>query len=414
MSRWLITLKSLHEYKGQWVEAAETLLLCARTIADSIPHIKRIWRPSRFALWSDTESSIWLSTLRGEKSSQGANTGLMKFASKFLEPPNLLGLSNPTIKTSGKLFSPTISLMCKMLTRVSKESVLCFLEEGLESLALLRLENLLKRVMDVVEDHANFNSNSFYSSETRNLLVEESAALRKMSASLNGDMTKLAERMLLIAEEEPDGRYMKLKTVHRLNSEDEVSHQFYVRVILLGNKPERFKESTAIPTFLEWGSPSICRVQKSVIMRVIDEDNIATTRNSKSLENKLFSIPVGRRVCEEFAKPIIEALAKELPLESIILREELPSESTLHDDTKITYLVVTLVQMQPLLRGNGKEDVISGGGSKRFYFRSQFPISQNHGSNANVKAGFVELTVANAFPCCLSRQRTIITSEYFS
>jgi len=40
--RWLLTLKRLHEFKGQWVEAAETLILCARAAADAIPHINNV------------------------------------------------------------------------------------------------------------------------------------------------------------------------------------------------------------------------------------------------------------------------------------------------------------------------------------------------------------------------------------
>lgn len=51
--RWLLTLKSLHESNSRWVEAAETLYICARTISDSMPHLKNVWRPSRFVLWSD-------------------------------------------------------------------------------------------------------------------------------------------------------------------------------------------------------------------------------------------------------------------------------------------------------------------------------------------------------------------------
>jgi hypothetical protein len=61
--RWLLTLKALHEKKGQWVEAAENLILCAKTISDAIPHLKSIWRPARFDLWSDSRRSLWLDTV---------------------------------------------------------------------------------------------------------------------------------------------------------------------------------------------------------------------------------------------------------------------------------------------------------------------------------------------------------------
>lgn len=51
--RRLFTLKSLHELKEEWAEAAEVSILCAKTVAESIPHIKDVWRPARFVLWND-------------------------------------------------------------------------------------------------------------------------------------------------------------------------------------------------------------------------------------------------------------------------------------------------------------------------------------------------------------------------
>lgn len=39
--------------KGEWAEAAEDSILCAKTVAESIPHIKDVWRPARFVLWND-------------------------------------------------------------------------------------------------------------------------------------------------------------------------------------------------------------------------------------------------------------------------------------------------------------------------------------------------------------------------
>ena len=61
--RWLHTLKSLHEWKGQWLEAAETLMDCANTVSDAIPHLDNIWRPEKFVLWQDGRRSIWLETV---------------------------------------------------------------------------------------------------------------------------------------------------------------------------------------------------------------------------------------------------------------------------------------------------------------------------------------------------------------
>jgi len=417
--RWLITLKSLHEFKGQWVEAAEVLLLCARTIAEAIPHIKAIWRPSRFDLWHDASQSLWLSTLGyDQKPGYTGNTEMMKFAIKFLEPPNLLRLSNPSMSTSGKLFSPTISVMCKMLTRVHRESVQCFLEEeGLESLAFLRLEQLLKSVMEVVEDHAAFGSSglsNISSPKKRTILVEESAALRKMSASLNGDMTKLAERMLLIAEEGSDSDVVKYETVSHQR------HHYYVRVVILGRKPDRFKESTAIPTFLEWGSPSICRVAKKFVLAALLQKKKGALNQSKGNRTASYEISSGslsEHICSAFAEPLIHSLAKEIPKNSIVLTKEVPSKEILgaEEESNTTYLVVNLVHMKPSSRHqNVDHDVIAQGGSKRFYFRNRPFLNSFRHQGSSAKAGFVELTVANLFPCGLSRQRTVITSEYFA
>lgn len=417
--RWLITLKSLHESKGQWVEAAEVLLLCARTIAEAIPHIESVWRPSRFDLWHDISKSLWLSVLGPEqKSNITINTEMMKFASKFLEPPNLLRVSNPSISTSGKLFSPTVSVMCKMLTRVSRESVQCFLqEEGLESLAFLRLEQLLMSVMDVVEDHTVIGCSGMDNKSSikyRTLLVEESASLRKMSATLNGDMTKLAERMLLIAEEGPDSDVARQETISNQR------HHYYVRVILLGRKPDRFKESTAIPTFLEWESPSICRVAKRFILKAISNKKKGTLsggNGGKMAPYDFYSGSLNEYICSAFAEPLIHSLAKELPMNSIVLTKEIPSKEILGDEgeSNTTYLVVNLVHMRPSLRNRNVEyDPIAQGGSKRFYFRNKPFLNSFRQQGSSVKAGFIELTVANCFPCGLSRQRTVITSEYFA
>ena len=58
-----MTLSALHQSTGHWVEAAETLLLCASTVADAIPHVDEIWRPSAYVLWNDARRSRWLPTI---------------------------------------------------------------------------------------------------------------------------------------------------------------------------------------------------------------------------------------------------------------------------------------------------------------------------------------------------------------
>ena len=245
--RWLFTLRALHEAKGQWVEAAETLVLCARTVAEAIPHIKSVWRPSRFALWTDVRRSLWL--MKMEKSGK-SNEDIMKFAEDFLEPPDLLGRSRSKFDKKAQLAQPTVPLLCQMLTSITKEIVLTYLEEdGMEELAFFKLEQLLRIVMGVVDDNSaaalKNSKGPNYKKINHTEIVEENAALRKMSASLNGDLTKLAERMLLLADDGDE---------EICEAREAQCRQYYARVILLGRKPERFNESTTIPTFLEFGS----------------------------------------------------------------------------------------------------------------------------------------------------------------
>merc|ERR1711862_272031 len=200
-----------------------------------------------------------------------------------------------------------------------------------------------------------------------------------------------------------------------------IASQYYVRVILLGKKPERFKESTEIPTFLEWEYPSICRVKQEVLR---------ASANSMETENDIEA-----RICSAFAEPLISALSKELPMDSIILRMNMPSESILQKEgSRKTFVVVSLVHMSSpgyanaqLLRDSSVMEILSAGGSKRFLFYSRESPSSKYtitgkvllNSNASSKltssaSGLMELTVGLRFPCALSRQRTIITSEYFS
>ena len=436
--RWLMTLKSLHESKYQWVEAAEALFLCARTIADSILHIKSVWRPSRFHLWQDSRRSLWLSNIGESTQSQDleiGNRNLIEFADQFLEPHSLLNIPTPSFDEKSKnnrLHQPTVSVMCKMLTNISKEAVSMYLkEDGMESLAYLRLEQVLKNIMDVV-DNGYSGQRSGIGLIHGTLYMEESAALRKLSASVNSDMTKLAERMLLLADKEENednkSMYKSNKMDHKvMNANNDEAQpntsQYYVRVILLGKKPERFKESTAIPTFLEWESPSICRVKQSLLR---------ASAKLKEKSNQLTTNEIEARICSAFAKPLISALAKELPMDSIVLRMNMPSESALQKEgSKKTFVVVSLVHMSypgyanaQLLRDSSIMEILSAGGSKRFLFYSRespsakYTIAGRNIINNNLSSrlpgsGLMELTVGLRFPCALSRQRTIITSEYY-
>jgi hypothetical protein len=116
--RWLLTLRLVHESKQQWVEAAETLMLCARTIMDSAPHFKSLWRPSRFTLWSDTRRSAWLETVGEELGHPDrGNAQVMDLAEEFLEPDNVLYFNWKKQNAAGKLPQPSIPSMCEILIK---------------------------------------------------------------------------------------------------------------------------------------------------------------------------------------------------------------------------------------------------------------------------------------------------------
>jgi hypothetical protein len=324
--RWLMTLKSLHKAKGQWVEAAESLIMCARTISDSIPHLKHVWRPSRFSLWSYTRRSLWLSTVGEEMGNpERGNEQVMSFADTFLEP-DLLGDSNEKSSATSKLPQPTVSGMCALLTSITKEAVSLYVrEDGMDGLAYTRLESLLRILMGVLDEHGINSLNSPRTRLTgimgRKRYVEEEASLRKVIASISGDMTKLAERLLGVVQDEPTSPKVT-EARNRKPSKDE-RRSYFVRVLLSGKKPSRFLESTTLPTFLEWNKPCICRVPKEIVESALT----STARHPERLEETM---------CSEFGKPIRNALLRDGSTGSIVFRtgnQEMPSRLEDGDST---------------------------------------------------------------------------------
>ena len=401
--RWLMTLKSLHEAKGQWIEAAESLMMCARTISDSIPHLRNMWRPSRFALWSDARRSLWLSTVGEEMGNpELGNDQVVSFADAFLEPP-LLGATIESATNYSKLSQPTVSRMCILLMNIVREAVAMYgREEGLDGLAYSRLESLLKILMGILDQHGassdlDRNKKRFAGSSERKRYVEEETCLRRVLAGISGDMTKLAERMLLLAKEVPSTPEASGET---LNQKSE-SIPYYVRVVLSGKKTPRFLESTTLPTFLEWGSPCICRVPKSIVA---------------SLASKGFSQrdQLEEMMCSAFGKPLVDSLQRNSG-EHIPITFRTGSHATRENGETIEnemYLDISLVQMS----ASGQEDQNFSFESNHFVYRKALQESNHvvHGLPDSAGATFVEMTVANPFPCPLSRQRTLLISEFTS
>jgi hypothetical protein len=151
-------------------------------------------------------------------------------------------------------------------------------EDGMDELAYYRLENLLRAVMNVLEDHnphgVGHGGFRGMGASANKRYVEEEASLRRVLASLSGDMTSLAERLLLLTVENepstPDASSSSSSTNPRKQA---IKRSCYVVVRIFGKKPARFKESTTIPTFLEWDIPCVCRVPKTIEA----DDDIETT-----------------------------------------------------------------------------------------------------------------------------------------
>jgi hypothetical protein len=293
-------------------------------------------------------------------------------------------------------------------------------EEGMESHAYQRFEQLLKLVMSVAE---NRSSTAIVSRRTTRDTVnmEENAALRKASAALNGHMTRLAERLLLLAEtaEADDATPVSPSSLPSPKISDGQGRQFYVCVELMGKKTARFCESTSLPTFLEWESPSICRVPRHVASRaaasassfMLDEN----LNGSPSIEQAL-SGSAEQRMCLAFAEPLLVALSHEISLENIVFCTVRPNKDGLSMEAigENTYVVVSIGygNVASLLAGKEEGGVEQ---TKRFLFKNRSSWRENASSSFETPPGsFLEYTVAREFPCALSRQRTLLASEFIS
>jgi len=394
--RWLLTLRSLHESKGHWVEAAETLIMCARTISDAIPHLNNVWRPNRFSLWSDGRRSLWLSTVGDEIGNpEQGNAQVMTFANSFLEPENLFKADPETRDLN--LSRPTLPHMCSMLISISKDAVSMYSREGgMDAFAYTQLESLLKIIMGVLDAHkitsfrvGGMGSNTAVKGKQ---YVEEVTCLRKVIASITADMTKLAEKLLLVAEDvstvsNPSDAYSD--DVQSASKE----RPYYVRVLLSGKKPRRFEESTSLPTFIEWDKPCICRVPKRVV-----QETMKSGKKNLGLS--------AAAICDMFGKSIKNGLLQDLDATEFVFSTGTPDPDTTNADT--TYVNIDLVR--PECIGSTTTGLQDGFGYdyRRFLYRQ--PIDPRQG----VSTTYVKMTVAIAFPCPLSRQRSMLTKEFNS
>ena len=377
--RWLSTLSALHEAKKQWIEAAETLFLCARTIADAIPHLRTIWRPSRFLLWSDSSRSLWLETVGEDVGNpdQG-NSQVMDFADEFLEPASVWdGSTSPT----GQLLQPSLGFMCSRLAETAKKAVDLYLrEDGMDELAYARLEDLQKSVSLVLDQHTSRGSargvSRGFSAAARKRHVGDEAELRKALATISGNMTRLAERLLFIVESQPTSP-KALASPGRAPRRDSAHRPLFVVLHFSGKKPKCFEESTALPTFVEWDTPCICRVSRSIVVRPSSDPS-----------------ELSQQLCHAFAEPFVTALRRECGSNSVILRTTNASAAQPPNDSE-----KTIVHVIPVEAIDTVPTVISSSSllAKRFLQRSPKYMT--------------EITVAFPFPCPLSRQRVLIQKD---
>eukprot|EP00934_Nitzschia_sp_Nitz4_P000702 Nitzschia sp. Nitz4//scaffold22_size323478//2066//9634//NITZ4_000488-RA/size323478-processed-gene-0.433-mRNA-1//-1//CDS//3329542878//702//frame0 len=404
--RWLMTLKSLHKSKGQWVEAAESLILGTRAIADSMLHLKSVWRPSRFPLWCDSRRSLWLDTV-GEDMGfpDRGNEQVMDFADTYLEPELLEEEFTPKPSDSGtQLPQPTIPGMCVLMTKLVKEAVAMYREEGnMDGLAYSRLESLLMILMGVLEEHGSsrLRDPRIFSLQGQSRHVEEVASLRKVIASISGEMTSLAEQMLLLVDSKTSAETPKSKNSGGAKP-DAKQELYFVRLLLSGNKkPTRFLESTTLPSFLEWETPCICRVPKAVVEKALATSEKSGAERSERLEQLM---------CSTFGKPLRNGLLLSMERSNIIFRlgNQTPTEAD--KDDKTVYVDIGFVQMN---LSRSPHSAIQAGlttnqQSKRFTYRKPPDL------NEVISSTFVEVTVAHEFPSPLSRQRSLLTSEFTS
>jgi hypothetical protein len=296
------------------------------------------------------------------------NAQVMGFAGDFLEPQGVLGKTSSRLSSTGQLEQPTVTAMSSLLIKITNEAVELYLrEEGTDEIAHAHLESLLRTLMTVLDDYTVTVGRGGSRGTTRRRRMEDETAVRRVIACISGEMTRLAERLLETVQEDTPEPQSPSRAWARFSPDQPK----YIMVRLCGKKPPRFEESTGLPTFLEFDAPSICRLR---------EDGTAST------ENYFLS----QQICTNFAQPYMNALKKQCGVESVVLRTEAITEPIRAD---ITYLNVFPVE-------------IVGTDAAQLHAKSFY-----HRKETNGQATIVEMTVAHPFPCSLSRQRSLHTTE---
>lgn len=238
-----------------------------------------------------------------------------------------------------------------------KESVFSMLTSVIEHVAVAYAKE------DGIEDLAclHFEEllslvNTAINDDSKRHKSEAHAALRRVRATIFSKLAKITDHGI--------GKV--------LTTNIDKGAQIYILVILQGHKPSRFQESTTIPTFFEWDMPSICRVSKPALEAAA---HLKQQYPRESWEEC---------VCQTFAMPLIEALKNDDIKRTIVLRTRASFGAT--TDEAMTCITAMVVQK------------ISPVKSRKYFVRHSHDC-------------ITEYTVAHKFPHCLSRQRSLVTSE---
>ena len=323
--RWLLSLKTLHLSRNQWIEASECLLLCATTICFSLPFLNDTWWPSRYELWSNGGPFSFGFEAHGHVVC--GNMEIMALAEDFLEPNGICATQRPSIK-----------MMCELLVRYTSDAIeLSKKQSGFEAIYHGRLQSLVEALNDSV------------------------AALQ------NQPLTPKVSARMMKAEGEAAvyavSKFLRTKTREmdaRVRGNSSLVNRF-VAMRIHGKKPNRFEESTTIPTFLEWEKWCVCRIS----MNDIDSESIAV---------------------KSFVKPFVETLRDDNV--HVMLRTNADDLATFVDPN-VTYIDV--VQVKIVENGNSSLSL------KHFVYQTS-SISED---------AFYDIVVANDFPCPISRQRAL-------
>lgn len=352
--RWFRSLKELHQSRGKYVEAAESLLLCAETTVQSFLSLKTIWRPSQFKLWSDSRRSLWLDAVGEEKGvpSRG-NSQVMDFAEEYLEPSHLLG-SNRKRTPAGKLQQPSVFSLCNSFTAIVEEAVELYERGGSVHVLPPRLEVLAKElssVRDQLRSQTRATNNA-----SRKRFLEDDSALGLAVEYLYQKIPLLIS--LSRPAVEPPHREIDYDTGTALFSDS------YFLLHLLGKKPPRFEDNAAVPTFVEWDFPCVLRISQGAFIP-------GTLRTGAA---------------KEWVQGLADALQPDKDPRMELIIETTPSRSAVEPGDSRTF--VRFFSISPRN---------TEGRCKRFVYDT---------GNGRI----AEVSVARSFPGPLSRQRVLLSS----